>query len=337
MKYSRIILIFSFLLSVYTTQSVFGQRIKGITFVAPPKEVGVAAMERIRQTHAEWIALVPYGFQKMGETKITFNVSRQWWGERHEGMITCIKNAKQTGLKVMIKPQLWLQGNWIGDLDYKTLEEWKAWEESYKAYIMEYVEMANDHGVEMICIGTEIRNSVKRRPTFWKNMIADIRSVYRGKLVYSANWDDYQDVKFWQELDFVGLSAYYPLTDANVPMVKDLLSQWLPIKNNLVNYAKKFKKEILFTEYGYLTVEGCAGKTWELEKNRHSKIPNEVAQANAFEGLYSAWWNEKNWAGGFIWKWFPEGMGHEGSVITDYTPQNKMSEKIIKNWYQKIP
>ena len=97
-------------------------------------------------------------------------------------------------------------------------------------------------------------------------------------------------------------------------------------------FSKQMQKPILFTEYGYLSVDSCAGKSWELEPNVDRLQVNEQAQANAFDALYSAFWCKPYFAGGFLWKWFPEMKGHEGYPEKDYTPQGKLAESIIKHW-----
>ncbi|HMP31353.1 MAG TPA: hypothetical protein PKD85_17245, partial [Saprospiraceae bacterium] len=137
-------------------------------------------------------------------------------------------------------------------------------------------------------------------------------------------------------LDFIGISSYYPLSASQTPSVKELISKWKPVKTELAKYSKKYDKKILFTEYGYLTVDGCAGKTWELEKNMKTLSKNEEAQRNAFEALFSVFWKEDFWAGGFLWKWFPAGMGHEGQPEKDYTPQGKLAEKVVSKWYGQM-
>jgi hypothetical protein len=314
--------------------SIFAQeKIDGITYVAPPRPTTEESMKRILQTNAGWVTFVPYAFQRTNQADIIFNTQRQWWGERADGIIECVKMAKKNSLKVMLKPQIWIGNVWIGELDYKTEDEWSKWEKNYKSYIMFYVDIAITHKVDMICIGTEIKNSVKKRPKFWKTLIAEIRGKYKGKLTYSANWDDYKSISFWSDLDYVGISAYFPLSDKATPSSSELIGKWKTYKDELSLYSAKNKKQILFTEYGYLTVDGCAGKTWELEKIRRSSKKNEQAQSNAFEALYSVFWKETWWAGGFIWKWFPQGMGHEGQMETDYTPQGKLAEKTISKWY----
>ena len=105
------------------------------------------------------------------------------------------------------------------------------------------------------------------------------------------------------------------------------------IVKELRNYSKNLNVPILFTEYGYLSVDGCAGNTWELEKKVHSLNINEQAQANAIEALYTVFWKEEFWAGGFMWKWFPNNMGHEGYFDRDYTPQGKEAESVVRELF----
>ncbi|MGA0232741.1 MAG: hypothetical protein ACO3MB_07690, partial [Saprospiraceae bacterium] len=75
---------------------------------------------------------------------------------------------------------------------------------------------------------------------------------------------------------------------------------------------------------------------WELEKRRMDVDVNELAQANALEAMYKSFYNEKFWAGGFLWKWYPEGHGRRRYRDRDYTPQGKMAENVIRQWHSEI-
>ncbi len=311
------------------------QHINGITAVATPTSYQGNPYERLSETNANWVCLVPYGFSRVGEPALWYNVDGQWWGEKPEGLITNIKLAKEKGLKIFLKPQVYVPGGWPGSIDFKTDKEWKEWEANYKKFIQLYLDIAIEYDVEMFCVGTEFKISVAQRPQFWKELIGDIRCQYVGKMVYSSNWDNYENISFWEDLDYVGISSYFPLSEVATPTLTGLKKEWQSKMKPLRKYYRKAGKQILFTEYGYLSVDGCAGKTWELEKKVHDLAINEQAQANAFEALYASLWEENFWAGGFIWKWFPEGMGHEGYVPRDYTPQDKKAERIITNWFGK--
>jgi len=328
--------------STLTTAMVFiavigysQEKIGGLTVVAPPQEYTTDPMPAVTAVNANWIALVPFAFNSISNPKVSYGSSRQWWGERKEGVIKSIQLAKAQGLKIMIKPQVWMHSTWVGDMDFKKESDWKIWEDSFREYIMTFVDIAVEHDVEMICVGTEFRNAVREREQFWRKLITEIRSKYNGKLTYSANWDDYEKVPFWDMLDFIGISAYFPLSEYDTPNQLYLSFRWNKVVNKLEKYAKKIGRPILFTEYGYLSVDGAAGKTWLLEKKVHDLDINEKAQANALGALYSAFWDEDWWMGGFLWKWFPNGQGHEGYPERDYTPQGKLGEEVLAKWYKK--
>ena len=311
------------------------EKMKGITMVAPPREFKTDPTPALARVNAEWVGLVPYAFTRLGSTGVHYGSDRQWWGEKPEGVKKCIRLAHQQGLKVMVKPQVYIPRGWIGDMDFDSEGEWQEWENAYRKYIMDFVQIAAEEKVEMLCIGTEIRKSTQKREQFWRGLIKDIRKVYNGKITYSANWDSYQDIPFWDALDYIGISAYFPLTDRKTPTLQKLKKEWRPIVKKLKKYAKKQGKKMLFTEFGYLAVDRCAYQTWELEKQVHSLPINEVAQANAYQALLETFMKESFWAGGFLWKWFPNMQGHEGYVERDYTPQGKKAEAIIRDIYGK--
>ncbi len=310
-------------------------KITGITMVAPPQEFEKDPMPSIKKINSEWVAIVPYAFIASNDATVRFGSERQWWGERKEGVIRSIELAKANGLKIMIKPQIWMHGNWIGEMDFDVEDDWKEWEESYERYIMTFVDLAIDMDVEMICVGTEIEIASKKRESYWRKLISKIREKYNGEITYSSNWDSYKNIPFWDALDYIGISAYFPLSEAITPNVYYLKYKWGGVKKRLKKFSNHHNKPILFTEYGYLSVDGCAYKTWELEKKRRELPANEKAQSNALEALYSSFWDESWWAGGFLWKWYPNGVAQEGRRAKDYTPQGKVSERTIKKWYQK--
>ncbi len=308
-------------------------KVDGLTMVAPPRPFDSDPMLEIEEVNAGWIALVPFGFSKSGETGVRFGSDRQWWGERVEGVEECIKKAHKAGVKVMVKPQVYMHNDWVGDMAFDTEKEWKEWENSYREYIITFAKVAADQSAEMFCIGTEYKLAAQRREAFWRSLIKEIRTFYKGELTYSSNWDGYESIPFWDDLDYIGLSAYFPLTDDKTPSVDDLIDKWQETKSILNKLSRREGKPILFTEYGYMSIDKCAWKAWEIEKERHKLPVNEQAQANALEALYTVFWKESWWAGGFMWKWFPNGMGHEGYFDKDYTPQGKIATKTVAKWY----
>lgn len=307
---------------------------RGLTLAAPPKPFASDPFEEMLPINSDWICIVPYAFTPSDDPTVRYNKSHyQWWGEKPEGIIESTRLARKHKHKVLLKPQVWFHRLWVGDFALESEEDWQKWEAAYTAFMVQMANQASELGIEMLCVGTEFKKAVSLRPDYWTELIQEIRKIYSGKLTYAANWDNYQNIPFWDQLDVIGVNAYFPLVNDVTPSVDRLNEAWRPIKNDLKTFSDRFQKPIMFTEYGYLSVDGCAYNTWELEDKIQDISANEQAQANAFEALYSSFWNEEWWLGGFIWKWYPNGDAHNNHVEKDYTPQNKKSFHTISKWF----
>lgn len=323
-------------LSLAPAVSTTVNKMHGLTFVAPPEPFPQNPMPAVSEVGANWIAVVPYAFTRPGTSTVRFSEhGGQWWGESPSGARETIRLAHEAGLKVMLKPQVWIPRGWTGALDFATDEEWASWEAGYEHYILFFAALADSAKTDMFCIGTEFRTAIEKRPQFWTGLIAKIKQVYKGKLTYSSNWDDWDRVPFWNELDYIGLGGYFPLVNETTPDVERLKSAWQPIRERLRDFSRQQDRQVLFTEFGYLSVDSCGWRNWELERGIGKRNINEQAQANCLEALFSVFQQETWWAGGFLWKWFPNMRGHEGYPERDYTPQGKKGEQVLKKWYRR--
>jgi hypothetical protein len=311
-------------------------KMNGLTFVAPPEPFKENPFVPINNVGANWIAVVPYAFTMQEKPHVKYDTNGlHWWGEKPAGICESIRLAHENGIKVMLKPQVYVHSSWTGSLDFNTPEDYALWEADYEKYMLPMAHLADSMKAEMLCIGTEFRLLIQKRPEFWFNLIKKIKKEYHGKLTYSSNWDDWEQVPFWDELDYIGLGGYFPLIEGQTPEVASLVTAWQPIVSRLNAISEKHKKPFLFTEYGYLSVDGCGWRNWELEGTILMKPINQQAQANCFEAFHQVFQNEKNCAGSFLWKWFPNMRGHEGYPERDYTPQGKIGEETLKKWFVK--
>lgn len=318
-----------------STVNFDGEKFYGLNFSAPPKPFKVNPTIEIKSISANYIAVIPYGFTRKGDSKVSYNESDwQWWGERPEGVRKTIEVAKEANVKVMLKPQIYIPGGWTGGMDFDNEHDWQQWEAGYRKYILGFAEMAQTLEVELFCIGTEFKMSIQKREKFWRDLIKEVKSIYKGPLTYAANWDEYNLVKFWDELDYIGIDAYFPLTEEKTPEVSLLKNKWKPIVGKIKAVSNQYSKPVLFTEYGYLSVECCASKTWELEAKIKTCTINEQAQANALQALFEVFEKETFWAGGFLWKWYPVDGGHVEFPGRDYTPQGKVAFDVVKAFHE---
>ncbi|OAB25287.1 hypothetical protein SAMN05444395_10990 [Flavobacterium fryxellicola] len=304
---------------------------KGMNLVAPIKELKNTTFDELKAHHINSISLIPYAFVDVENASVHYNNKRQWWGERTEGIRASNQLAHEYKMTVMLKPHLWVNHNfYTGNLDFSTDAEWKKWEANYEKYILDFAQLAQQENIELFCFGTELGNSVAKRPEYWLQLIHKIKKLYTGKLTYAANWDDFDKVPFWDELDYIGIDAYFPLSDATTPAVADLNEAWQQHILKMEKLHTKTSKKILFTEFGYRNSDQAAKEPW---KENQSGI-NNLAQANAYKSLFQTLTQKKWFAGGFAWKWYADAYHKEPKNSIDYTPQEKPALETIKKWYQ---
>ena len=331
MKIKQIFLV-SFLV-LCTSCNSQKEKINGLSFVASSEAISNKHTTPVVKASANYVSLMPFGFIKdLASPEIRYNSSRQWFGETKKGVKQYAEEFKKLGIKFMIKPQIWVwRGEFTGYIEMKTEEEWKVLDNSYSAFILVYAKTADEVKADILCIGTELEKFVMNRPNYWNSLIQKIKKIYTGKLTYAANWDEFKRVPFWNQLDFIGVDAYFPLSEAKTPSVEELEQGWKPHKATIKELCQKFDKPILFTEFGYRSVNYTGKEPWS--SNRISGEVNLKAQENATQAIYNQFWNEDWFAGGFLWKWFHDHEKVGGESNNRFTPQNKPAEKLIQKLY----
>jgi hypothetical protein len=306
------------------------EKINGISLAAAPHPLRQEDFDELKKTQAGYVCLLPFAFVRHHEPVVYYNSPRQWWGERPEGILAGIRQAKAAGLKVMIKPQLWMHNRFTGDLAFQSESDWKKFEQSYSDFLFQLLPLADSLGVEVFCLGTELDSFIHYRPHYWGWLIDTIRSVYSGKLTYAENWDAYARVPFWEKLNYIGINAYFPLSDEKTPSGATLSNAWKKHCAAMQTLSEKTGRPVLFTEFGYRSIDYCAREPWQ---SYHPGETNNEAQLNAFEALFRECWHQPWFAGGFCWKWFDKLSRPDVSAETDYTPQGKPAEALIREWY----
>lgn len=307
--------------------------INGISFVASKEAVNQSHITPVVNVNANYAAVMPFAFiRDLTSPEVAYNSNRQWYGETKQGSKQYIEELKNNNIKIMLKPQLWVwRGEFTGNIEMNSEEDWKTFEKSYAKFILDYAQVAEDNHVEIYCIGTELNKFISLRPLYWKQLIEDVKTIYKGKLTYAENWDTFVNVPFWNELDFIGIDAYFPLSDEQNPTREALISGWRVHKEKIESLSKQLKKQIIFTEYGYRSVDFNAKEPWD--SNRKNNAVNLNAQSTALDVLYDQFWEEDWFAGGFLWKWYHDHEKAGGEKNSRFTPQNKPAEEIVRTQY----
>jgi len=245
-------------------------------------------------------------------------------------LVHAINKAHSLGMKVMLKPHVEVKsGEWRGEI--VPSQEWFA---SYSNYIINYATMAEQYHVEAFSVGTELANTTYPEwQSSWESIIKEVRKNYSGRVVYGANWNEYKTVGFWDKLDFIGISAYFPLTTKKDPTKEELVAAWEKNCENIGEWldSKGLDKPVVFTEIGYCSANGTNTKPWSFSDISEESVDQEE-QANSLEAMLIVCFQYPWFKGFYLWNYFPQ----ERWSPLGYTIRGKLAEDVFKKRLKSI-
>jgi len=288
-------------------------------------------ISEIAATGANTVCLVVSAYQENCDSTSIFVDARRTPPDPRLGKL--IAHAHAEGLRVVLMPIILLEnpraGEWRGKIDP---ENWDDWWEDYDNYILHYAHVAQAAKAELLVVGSELVSTEKDHGGRWRSLIRRVRKAFAGHLSYSANWDHYRPVSWWDEIDIIGMTTYYDLTDGKKPTVERLLASWRPIRKEVLDWQKTINRPILFTEVGWPNQVTCAQYPWDYTRNPDK--PDPAAQANCFEAFFRTWIQEKAVAGFLVWEWRNHPNQKIGPEETGYVPCGKPALDVIRKYYQ---
>jgi len=304
---------------------------KGISWVGSRRALEGGEVANLLKTGADAISQTPFGWQSdPGNPDIRWRVEsdEMWWGESSKGIAATLDSTRKHNVLNVLKPHLWVRGSWPGEIEMKDEGDWNLWFDNYRGFILDYAILAEKLEIPVLCIGTELERTSHREED-WRKVISHVKKVYSGKLIYAANFTEFEHIEFWDELDYIGVQAYFPLSKKEAPRLKDLIKGWEEPKENIKRISSKFQKPVVFTEIGYCNTQDAAVEPWVWPSDRTDATVSEEMQALCYEAFFEAVWQEPWMAGAFWWKWFPHGA-RKG---IDFTPQGKEAEEVLRKYY----
>ncbi len=253
-----------------------------------------------------------------------------------------LQSATHCNIKCIVKPLLWLENNkngeWRGSIRFDNHADWKKWSENYRSIILRQARACEAMGVEAFCIGTELTSIVESQPDFWRKLIKDVRANYSGLILYAANWDrEFEIVPFWGEVDYIGISAYFPLSKKSFPSLRRLKRGWKKHLPRIEALSRRFDKQVVFTEVGYRSTAQAATRPWEWVKDAHTLGENSspATQANCYEALFQSCWDKDWFAGALLWDWKIGPATSADRPAINFTPSEKPAEEVMARWFGK--
>ncbi len=264
----------------------------------------------------------------MDTVRSTTIAPRKGWATPDDVLVKMIRRSKAMGLEVFLFPIIEVHqrsmGQWRGTIKPPS---WDTWWRQYTRFIMHYARISARSGVAIYSVGSELVSTEHDRKR-WSALIGQVRSVYTGKLAYSANWDHYSPVRFWDLVDVTGLTAYYKIAEGNYATEEWMTLQWKKIRKDMSRWSRRVsRRPFIFTEVGYPSRDGGAVEPWDYTKDTPVDLEE---QRRAFAAFVKAWQGSKQLAGVFFWDWYGDG----GAKCRRYTPRRKPASRVIRRWFQ---
>jgi len=289
------------------------------------------AVTRAKSMGADWVGIHATFFQDgMRGTEI-FDVNPAHGNSTPgvEEQRTAVRAAHRAGLKVLLKPHVNLRSGegWRGDIGTDmTQDEVGKWFASYGRLLLSHAKMAEEEHVEMLAVGTEL-TCTQGYESHWRELIAKVRGVYSGPLVYCANHSEETKMKWWDALDLIGIDAYYPLSEKKNPGLDELKAAWKPYLESCEALSRQYGRKILFAELGYMSRAGTSTRPYDWT------IPPEfdtAEQASCYQAFFETVY-EQDWLAGVVW--WSLTIHKPGTGDTDYTPEGKPAEALVRKWF----
>ena len=248
-------------------------------------------------------------------------------------LIRVIRFARSIGLQVMLDVHVDVAGQSVWRA-YINPANRVAWFTQYGAWLVHYGRIAQAAGASGICIGTEMVDVTDptvhaSNTAMWVHyIIRPLRSVFTGWLTYSAQHGiDALRLGIWPYLDRIGVSTYFIL--AGRGSVSNLEADWAWINSRYVSPLRRYHKPILFTEIGYRNIAGDHLTPWSYAPGGR---PDQAEQAKDYEALLR-YWGQFNWWGGVLWWDWNADPRQSGPANTDFTPQGKQAENVMRRYF----
>ena len=231
-----------------------------------------------------------------------------------------IELIQDAGMKVILKPHIdVIDDTYRGTIQPVDRDEWFR---SYEEFIHHYASLATSHEVDMFVVGTELK-TLSPETDRWRTLIRATRDRFFGPITYAANWDEVDQVQYWDDLDAIGVDAYYPLSPEGeaAPTMRTLKHGWRKVASELKSKSEQWERPVILTEVGYPSQVGGTEKPYEV-----TDMPaDQNIQAMAFEATFNAL-SGSEWLKGISWWSWRADPSDDENLETDYTPEDKKAQ-----------
>lgn len=293
-------------------------------------EYSAATLDELARMGTTWISVTPFGrIERLDDTHVAMDFEAPY-ADNRLAIRRIIEQAHARGIRVLVIPHLWVEtGGWRGEIEPGSDEGWAAYQASYREFVLSWARDAAAAGAEAFSIGVECKSWSGRFGPFWRSLIDDVRATFPGLLTYSANWDEADAVLFWDQLDLIGINAFYPLADHDDATFEEYVAGAERIVPDVEELATTLAMPVLFVEIGYTTRENAAVEPWLWPDDMQNVVIDEHEQARALDAMFRAFLPHDWFAGFFVWRYYANLDDVSQEAIWGFSPHAKEAEGLL--------
>lgn len=293
-------------------------------------------LDELVRMHVNWVSLTVFGRVwdlKSSGVEPSFEAPQS---EARANLRQAIFQAKRRGLKVFLVPHLWVESRaWRAEMNPGSDAAWERWQESYQNFVVGWAQLAEEEGVDLFAAGVELRSWVTAgRASSFRKVLRAIRGVYRGSVTYAANWDDVDDTLILDELDVIGINAFYQLHWEDDASFTQLLAGGQRVAEQVLALKTRYHRPIIFTEFGYTARKNTAIRPWLWPEELGELSIDQVAQSEAYAALLSALPKLTGFYGTFTWRMYADISDLSQEPDWGFSPWGKKAATVLSDAYQ---
>ncbi|MFZ4734994.1 MAG: glycoside hydrolase family 113 [Bradymonadia bacterium] len=295
-----------------------------------------SALDELKALGIRHLSLTPFGWMSSLEDPRVVSEVTMAGAETEDRVRAAARDARARGMTVLVKPHLWVRrGEWPGELRFAAGPQADTFFATYRDFILRWARLAEEVGADALLIGLELRGLSAAHPDAFRALIATIRGVYRGRIGYGANWDEVEQVTFWDTLDFIGVQLYAPLRGAEAPLDPGALrlsaERW---RDRYEAVSRRFGKPLWLTEAGFTNRVGVTvdPHLWPEQRSAKRTPEGDAEQRLAYSVLLSVYGASPLVDRIYLWKWFTDVHTDEEPSGFGYMPRGKPAGEVLRTF-----
>lgn len=227
--------------------------------------------------------------------------------------------------------------------DPEVIQYWDTWFAEYEKFALYAAEISQKNGTGFIVLGNQFWGAINHQnEQRWRNLIADVRNVYDGKIIQGIWNNEYgtylQEITWGDALDYIMVGYYNSFVDAKDASIEELETAMEKYNTEQFDqlYARTGTPIIILTPF--MSKDYGSKNQWSEPLQANS---DEVANFDLQARMYEAFFNvtiDEPWFAGVVSSgyWIEDDFDPQYSFDKSGSIRNKPASLVVEKWFSQI-